>query len=176
MNATVPIESTPIFRWPVSMTRKIAAPPERVWDVIASLGNCAYCHPFCEKNPVERWPGAGARDAVHYYSGLVYERNFTGWFEGVGYDIEVGRKHGRTSSVSWRIRPEADAESSLTITIKSHAYQHLPRVLRWFPYHFYLRPMLKSYLSAVLKGFEYYVVTGQPVQRNQFGSHPFFSP
>lgn len=175
-DTTLPTEYAPTFRWPISVTRKISAPPEKVWDVISSRGNLAYCHPFCEKNPVEKWPGVGAHDSVHYYSGLVYVRDFTRWFEGVGYDIEVGRKNGRTSLVSWRVRPERDSESSLTITIKSHAYQQIPLVLRWFPHHFRLRPMLRSYLSAVLKGFEYYIVTGQPVQRNQFGSHSLFSP
>jgi hypothetical protein len=35
--------------------------------------------------------------------------------------------------------------------------------------------MIKSYLSSVLRGFEWYVTRGVPVSDNQFGSHRWFS-
>jgi hypothetical protein len=35
--------------------------------------------------------------------------------------------------------------------------------------------MLKKYLESVVRGFEWYVMRGEPVPRNQFGRHPWFS-
>jgi hypothetical protein len=35
--------------------------------------------------------------------------------------------------------------------------------------------MLKSYLSSVGRGFEWYVTRQEPVPNNQFGSHRWFS-
>jgi len=39
----------------------------------------------------------------------------------------------------------------------------------------YIRPMLKTYLSSVTRGFEWYVTSGEPVPRNHFGRHSWFS-
>lgn len=38
-----------------------------------------------------------------------------------------------------------------------------------------IQPALHSYLDAVLKGFEWFITTGKPVSKNQFGSHKWFS-
>jgi len=38
-----------------------------------------------------------------------------------------------------------------------------------------VRPMLSKYLSSVVRGFEWYVIRGEPVPGNQFGSHRWFS-
>ena len=139
----------PSFKWPVSATRHIEAPAEKIWAVISSPGNLAHCHPFCESNPVEKWPGKGSLDSVFYFSGWVYHRRFTRWIDGVGYDLQIGRKKGRQSQVSWRIHKKTDSAGDLTITV---------------------------YLISVVKGFDWYITTGQPVKRNQFGSHKWFSP
>jgi len=53
--------------------------------------------------------------------------------------------------------------------------QGLPVAIRWLPYLLRVRPLLKSYLSSVVRGYEWYVIRGEPVPRNQFGSHPWFS-
>jgi hypothetical protein len=169
-------KSNPSFKWPVAATRQIKAPPEKIWAVISSPGNLAHCHPFCENNPVEKWPGKGSLDSVYYYSGWVYHRLFTEWFDGVGYDLEIGRKKGRKSRVSWRIHKINDSEGELTITVFPQGLQQLSVFLRWLPHFAYLRPRLRSYLISVVKGFEWYITTGQPVKRNQFGAHKWFSP
>ena len=92
--------SAPSFRWPVAAERRLEAPASRVWEVISAPGNLETCHPFCARNPVHRWPGADSHDEIHYLSGRVFERRFRSWIEGVGYDLEVGRPGGRTSSVT----------------------------------------------------------------------------
>ena len=95
----------PAFKWPVAVAGSIAAPADKVWGAISLPGNLEVCHPFCAKNPVDVWPGETSRDEVHYLSGWIFERRFCRWIDGVGYDLEIGRRGGGMSFVSWRILP-----------------------------------------------------------------------
>ncbi len=165
----------PGFKWPVTAAQPIAASSEKVWKTISTPSYLELCHPFCEKNPVEVWPGEKSHDEVHYLSGWVFERRFCRWIEGIGYDLEIGRHGGRSSFVSWRISPVETQQCSLRITVYPHVLQNLPVALRWFPHNLRLRPLLESYLSSVTKGVEWYVTRDEPVPRNRFGDHPWFS-
>lgn len=168
-------QAKPAFRWPVAATQPVAAPAEKVWEVISRPGNLELCHPFCEKNPVKVWPGPESRDEVHYLSGWIYERHFRQWIEGVGYDLEIGRPGGAKSTVSWRISAIDPQNCILTITVYPYLLQNIPVVIRWLPHVLGLRPRLKSYLESVVRGFEWYVTRGDPVPRDQFGKHLWFS-
>ena len=163
------------FRWPVGVSRAIAAPASEVWRAISEPGNLERAHPFCAANPVMVWPGANSRDAVHYLSGWIYERRFLRWVEGVGYDLEIGAPGDPTSLVSWRIAPVGDDACTLGITVYPYLLQRVPVAVRWLPHLVVLRPMLKRYLTSVVRGFEWYVLRGRKVSRNQFGRHPWFS-
>jgi hypothetical protein len=165
----------PGFKWPVGVEHPIAASAEKVWEVISMPGNLEPCHPFCEKNPVEVWPGDEARDEIHYLSGWVLERRFSRWIDRVGYDLEIGRSGGRTSFVSWRIEHLNNERCTLNIAIYPHVLQNVPLAIRWLPHKVRIAPMLGSYLSSVVRGIEWYVIRGEPVPRNQFGTHPWFS-
>ncbi|MDH3336901.1 MAG: hypothetical protein OEM85_03640 [Gammaproteobacteria bacterium] len=138
-------------------------------------GNLEVCHPFCNMNPVHVWPGADSRDEVHYLSGWVYERRFQKWLEGKGYDLQIGRRGGGTSFVSWCISPIDAQNCTLAITVLPHTLQNIPALVRWLPYRLRLRPILEFYLSSVLKGFEWYIKRDEPGPRDQFGRHPWFS-
>mgnify|MGYP001815883664 CR=1 FL=1 len=163
------------FKWPVTVTRSIPAPASSVWAVISMPGNLELCHPFCERNPVVQWPGPESHDEVHYLSGWVYERRFRRWIDGVGYDLNIGRKGGGQSFVSWRITEIDDQNSSLRITVYPDVLQRVPVAVRWIPHFARLRPALQSYLDSVVRGFEWYVTRGFAVPRDQFGRHPWFS-
>jgi hypothetical protein len=163
------------FKWPVAVERVIAAPANEVWNIISRPGNLELCHPFCAENPVQFWSGAESRDEVHYLSGWVYERRFHRWIEGTGYDLEILRRDDALASVSWRISPIDESTCKLRITIFPYVLQKYPAVVRWLPHILRLRPMLSTYLKSVVKGFEWYVTRGEPVPRNQFGKHPWFS-
>ncbi len=165
----------PGSRWPLAVARPIAAPAAQVWAMISMPGNLEPCHPFCRENPVERWPGAGSRERVCYLNGLVLERRFRHWIDGVGDDLEAGRPGGRASLVSWRILKLGPGRSALQITIYPHLLQQVPVAVRWLPHLVRLRPMLATYLRSVLAGFEWCVIRGEPVPRNRFGRHPWFS-
>lgn len=163
------------FKWPVTVERAIAAPAQVVWDAISMPGNLELCHPFCASNPVRVWPGSDSVDEVHYLSGWVYERRFRRWIDGIGYDLDIGRPGGGTSSVSWRIDAIDEQRCSLRIMVNPHILQTIPVVIRWIPHALRLRPMLERYLQSVVRGFEWYVTRGEPVPRDAFGKHPWFS-
>ena len=165
----------PGYKWPVVIAQPIPAPARKVWTTISMPGNLEPCHPFCAKNPVEVWPGEESRDEVHYLSGWVFERRFCKWIEGIGYDLEIGRRGGGKSFVSWRILPGDNDDCTLKITVYPHVLQNVPVAIRWLPHVMRLGPMLRKYLLSVTRGFEWYVISGEPVPRNQFGSHPWFS-
>ncbi len=163
-------------RLAVAFRRRIAAPADAVWRAISTPGHLAQCHPFCESNPVARWPGVGSRDTIRYHGGRVLHRRFTGWIEGTGYDLLIGGDDGRTSRVTWRIRAVASGDSTLGITIEPHLLDLVPPAFRRILHALYVGPMLRRYLRSVVKGVEWNVLTGTPVTRNQFGAHRWFSP
>ena len=138
-------------------------------------GNLELCHPFCARNPVQSWPGEDSRDEIHYLSGWVYQRHFVQWLEGTGYDLEILDRGKMLASVSWRISTIDEQNASLRITIHPYALNRYPVVLRWLPHFLYLRPKLRGYLWSVVQGFEWYATRGEPVPRDQFGTHPWFS-
>jgi hypothetical protein len=165
----------PGYKWPVEVALPIAATKEKVWEAISIPGNLEQCHPYCAKNPVQAWPGVGAQDEVHYPNGLIFKRRFCLWIEGEGYDLNIGKPDGKTSFVSWRIKSVDKQKSILRIAVYPHVLQEVPAAIRWLPYHLYIIPMLRNYLSSVVRGFEWYIIRGESVPRNQFGSHPWFS-
>ncbi|MEE9466269.1 MAG: hypothetical protein V3W14_11945 [Candidatus Neomarinimicrobiota bacterium] len=163
------------FHWPVAVVQKIVAPANMVWETISKPGNLEDCHPFCKKNPVETWPGDTAIDQVHYLNGLVYERRFCRWIEGIGYDLNIGKPDGPTSFVSWRLQPADVRHTNLHIAVYPYFYQDRSIAMRLIPHFMYIRPRLRRYLESVTKGFEWFITRGEAVPRNQFGSHPWFS-
>lgn len=138
-------------------------------------GNLEPCHPFCASNPVEVWPGSGSKDEIRYLNGRVYQRQFRRWIEGTGYDLEVGARGGNKSYVTWRIYPVDGHNCTLRITVYPNVLQRISVVFRWIPHLLWLRPGLRKYLESVVTGFEWYVTRGEPVPRDKFGKHPWFS-
>ena len=155
---------------PITHVQSLPASGEEVWQLISRPGNLTDFHPFCQSNPVEKWPGVGSRDVIHYYSGLVLVREFEAWFEGTGYDLTAKADLGMQFKVYWRINPSDHHHSSLTLTIRQVHQQLSDKKLSQYA------RLLDKYLQQVGQGIEYYLRTGERVSRNQFGSHRFFSP
>ncbi len=163
------------FQWPVSVTRIIQASPEQIWSTISKPGYLEDCHPYCESNPVLTWHGVGSVDTVNYFSGWAFQRKFVNWIDGVGYDLLIGQSGGRKSYVSWRISAAPEDCGTLGITVYPHVLQNIPGAIRWIPHIVYLQPALSRYLEAVVKGVEWFLISGKPVKKNQFGFHAWFS-
>ncbi len=153
----------------------VAASSADVWAAISPPGNLTNIHPFCERNHVDVWDGSRSRDHVRYYSGVHYQRKFLTWIEGVGYDLMLGPPLARTALVRWRIA-EADADSQFTIKVVALLRDDVPLDQREHYAEHMIRRPLPSYLESVVRGAAYFAETGRPVAKNQFGSHPIYSP
>ncbi len=160
---------------PSSNSIVIKTDSQRVWNVISKQENLKLCHPFCASNPVEKWAGDESIDYVNYYNGVTYQRIFTNWIDGRGYDLLIGRKNGEKSKVIWRINQLDNKSCELKITIYPHDIIKYSNIIKSLINSLYVRPMLRKYLSSVLKGFQFYIIQGKPVQENQFGTHKWFS-
>lgn len=158
-----------------AVTHRFKVAAERVWEVMATAGALERYHPLCTDNPVAEWPGVGAQDAIHYLSGVVLHRRFTAWEEGRGYELEIGSDRWPTSYVRWELVAKGPEESELTISILANAFINYPSIVRWALHRWYLRPLLRRYLRAVLRGLDHYVTTGCEVTPNQFGRVALFS-
>ena len=99
---------------------------------------------------------------------------FTNWDEGKGYTLQIGGRKGKKSKVIWEISSEEN-NTFLSITIYPHFLANAPRFLSFLPYKLLLRPKLTSYLNSVLGGINYYLIEKEPVPKNHFGTHKWFS-
>jgi hypothetical protein len=158
-----------------SVEKEIAAPAQKVWDIITVPGGLSLFHPFIQKNSSESWNDVGSKDHVTYYSGIEYDREVVQWIEGTAYDLKVYEKGKHKITVSFRIIPIDDQTCKLINTVKVDFIKKLPFPIRWALLKFKIKPLFTSYLCHVHKGLAYYAETGNQVKRNQFGSHPVFS-
>ena len=155
---------------------KITVAASDVWAVISEPGNLTNVHPFCATNEVERWPGPGGRDHVHYYSGVHYQRDVLEWREGTGYDLIVGPPHGKTAVATWWIDPNSATSCNFGINVTSYVRSDVHREAREEYEETVIRSAIPPYLRGVVQGVAHYAQTGDPVKRNQFGAHDIYSP
>ena len=160
---------------PVGGRRLIEAAAHELWHAITQPGHLVQCHPFCQDNEVQQWPGVGASDTITYYSGVHYQRDFVGWLENVGYDIEVGPPPRKTARVVWRITPLDDTHSELRIEVTPYLKSAWTASRKQAYQQRYFGHVIAHYLDSVVRGVDYFVTTGQSVQKDQFGSHPLYS-
>ena len=161
---------------PIEAAVNIAASGASVWAAISEAGSLTNIHPFCEVNDVERWPGLGSRDHVHYYSGLHYQRDVVGWREGSGYDFAVGPKSGKIAVASWWIEPTTPDSCRFGIEVTSFLRTDIsPEVSARYEDKV-IKAAIPPYLDAVVRGVAHYSEPGAPVERNQFGAHEIYSP
>ena len=155
----------------VSASNKFNFPKNKVLEIIREPGHLKNFHPFCLSNEAINWPGEGSSDKLVYLNGVTYIRNFYNWSDN-GFDLNIGGSK-RKSTVNWIVEGD-DKKSSLTVIIHPHLlYKY--SITRWFVWNFFAKYMVQSYINHVMKGFTYYINTGNTVQKNQFGKHHWFS-
>ncbi|MHA1940719.1 MAG: hypothetical protein ACW97P_03210 [Candidatus Hodarchaeales archaeon] len=167
-----------VFDYTVSVSCTLDVDKEEIWVKISSPGIVHHYHPFCKENPVDIWNEEEHKDKIVYENGRVYQREFKKWHDEVGYDLIIIYNERILADVIWRINEVENGLHELRITLKHRLNGILPNVpkfLRWIPYYSFIHWQMKSYLDHVLKGFQYYIMTGDHVKRNQFGSHHFYS-
>ncbi len=167
-----------MFNYKILVSYRLKIDQEKIWEKISKPGIVNHYHPFCKENRVVVWDGKNSVDEIIYENDLEYRREFKSWFDGVGYDLMIVYKQRILADVIWRIIKIDNEEHELQITLKPQLSGILPRVprfLRWIPYYGFIFWQMRSYLDHVLKGFEYYITTGDHVKPNQFGKHRFYS-
>jgi Polyketide cyclase / dehydrase and lipid transport len=164
------------FGQSVSGSRCINAPVTRVWDVLSAPGQLSKYHPYCESNRVMGWPGVGSRDGVRYYSGLYFERDFVGWREGRGYDVQVGPPPRKSCLVTWDVGTKDADSCEIIIVVRPILESRLDDDIkrRFVTAHFGNGILI--YLEDLLRGLDQFVTTGREVRRKQYGPHPIYAP
>ena len=71
--------------------------------------------------------------------------------------------------------PTDEKNCVLRITVTPQTLRNVPFLFRWFAFRLRIRPILSAYLMSVVRGVEWYVVMGERVTWDQFGTHPWFS-
>jgi len=158
---------------PVSNSIDLDFDKQTVWKIISKPGNLNYVHPFCRSNTVVSWDKDKHEDILEYLNGVTLHRKFYKWDEGKGYELNIGRENGKKSKVIWKIT--GDKKTKLKITVYPHVFSNRQRIIYFIIHTLFIRPGLKKYLRSVLKGYKWYLENKQPVPRNQFGKHKWFS-
>ena len=160
----------------ITAESEIAAPAETVWAQIALPGGVVRWHPFVKKNRAESWEGVRSRDNVTYYSGCSFDREVVTWHEGVGYDLKLTENGKNEALAEYRITPISENRCVFRVVVHATFIRKLPFPIRWTLLKFKIKPLFTQYLALSMPGFVYCAETGKQVTRNQFGSHPIFSP
>ena len=148
---------------------------EQVFDVFEKPGHLTLFHPFCRENYGTQWNEENHQDVLIYLNGLKFVRNFISWQRPLGFDLLIGEPGQRQSLVGWRLKPIGEGSSRLTITVYPHLLRGLSPFLSFPVQQLWLRPKLEEYLSSVVAGLQFHLVTDKSTPRNAFGSHPWFS-
>ena len=106
-------------------------------------------------------------------NGVILHRKFYKWDEGKGYELNIGRENGRKSKVIWEIT--GVKKSKLKITVYPHVFSNRNKIIYFIIHTLVINPGLKKYLNSVLRGYKWYLEKKQPVPRNHFGKHKWFS-
>ena len=146
-------------------------PKKVIEDAIKKPGCLEDFHPFCLSNKTLSWPGNNSEDELIYLNGVRYKRRFFNLNED-GYDLEVGGSK-RKSIVNWIINGDNN-NSSLIIRINPDLL-FKNRLIKWLAWNLYIKFMIQSYVNHVVRGFKFFVETGDKVRSNQFGKHSWFS-
>ena len=155
----------------VEATANFNKPKKVIGDAIKKPGCLEDFHPFCLSNKTLSWPGNNSEDELIYLNGVRYKRRFFNWNED-GYDLEVGGSK-RKSIVNWIINGDNN-NSSLIIRINPDLL-FKNRLIKWLAWNLYIKFMIQSYVNHVVRGFKFFIETGDKVRSNQFGKHCWFS-
>ena len=163
-------------KFQISNVIQIQASQKKIWEIITEPGHLKNFHPFCEKHKRVKWEGIGDRDAPQLYSGKITYRKIIKWEKEKGFQIEMDNGDGNITYVEFYLVEVLGPSIRFGIDIKTDSYRKIPRFMwNWFARK-KLIPSYEIYLYSILNGLKYFAETGIPVKRNQFGSHPKFSP
>ena len=160
---------------PIRVNQTFDLTTDALWELVSAPGNLNDAHPFCKTNEALTWDGNKHVDRLVYLNGRTYVRRFQTWNPGKGYTLLIGAENGPQSFVEWTIKPLETGGSTLSITVHPYLLANWPKLLAFPLYRLWIVPRMRRYLRSVLGGFAHVATTGEPVPRNRFGRHPWFS-
>ena len=158
-----------------SASVSLPASAAHVFSVLERPGHLEPFHPFCRENTALVWDEFERRDRIVYLNGKILDRQFVQWTPDQGFELLIGDSIDERSLVTWTLRDNSSASSTITIRVRPYIYAGKPRVTNATLHALWIRPRLNAYLSSVVNGLHQYLETGEQVARNAWGSHPWFS-
>ena len=155
----------------VEASAKFNKPKKVIEDAIKKPGCLEDFHPFCHSNKALLWPGNNSEDELIYLNGIRYKRKFFNWTEN-GYDLEIGGSK-RKAIVNWIIKGNNNVSSLLVRINPDLPFKN--RFIKWLVWNLYIKLSIQKYINHVVKGFKFFIETGNKVHSNQFGKHSWFS-
>src|SRR5699024_3726525 len=167
----------PLRNWSqIERTVRVGRPVQDLWGVFTTRGHFKMFHPYCKAHEKKQLSGIGDRDRATFYNGKTMRRVVIEWDEGHSYTIKMDNDDGIDTRVRFCMESQGKSRATCSVRISTDAYRKIPRPIWGLYARFLLFPTFKKYLSSLLSGLDYFLRTGKPVKKNQFGRHWKFSP
>jgi len=142
------------------------APVERIWEVIANYGDIHLYHPKVKSAPIltDNDKGVGAKRRCEFYDKSSVVEEVTDWNEGSSISVVLSEMTSmplKRADATIQVEP-LDSKTSLLSIDMNFAVKWGP--FGWIMGKMMIKPMMKKMFTNVLKGLEYYAVTGKAVE------------
>ncbi|MGR3316865.1 MAG: SRPBCC family protein [Candidatus Anammoxibacter sp.] len=142
------------------------APVDRVWEVISNYGDVHLYHPMVKSAPIlsANDKGVGAKRRCEFYDKSSLVEEVTNWDEGRSISFvlsEMSSMPLKKANATIKVEP-VDSKTSLVSINMNFVVKWGP--LGWMMGKLMMKPMMKKMFTNVLKGLEYYAVTGKAVE------------
>lgn len=142
------------------------APVNRVWDIISNYGDVYLYHPKVKSAPIlsNNDKGIGAKRRCVFYDKSSVVEEVTNWNEGRSISVVLSEMTSMPlKRANATIQVEAVDSETSTLSIDMN-FDVKWGPLGWVMGKLMIRPMMKKMFTNVLKGLEYYAVTGKSVE------------
>ena len=151
----------------VSVTKKVNAPAERVWEIISDFGNPQVYHPLVKDADLlsVKDRGLGAKRRCNLYNSTSAVEEITRWVEGREFTAAAteGPMPFNNVEAGMRVIPLGTSSSEVTIAMSYVPKWGLAgRLLNALM----MRMAVRKMLTKVLTGLEHHVTTGELVGKN----------
>ena len=138
---------------------------DRVWEVISNYGDVHLYHPKVKSAPIlsQNAKGLGAKRRCEFYDKSSIVEEVTNWDEGRSISVvltEMSSMPLKKADATIKVEP-VDSKTSLVSIDMNFAVKWGP--IGWMMGKLMMKPMIKKMFTNVLKGLEYYAVTGNSV-------------
>ena len=155
---------------------KINCPQQKLWDLLRTPEHLKLTHPYCKDHIAEKWGVVGAKDTLVFNNGNTVIREVIHMDDHFFIlSLTQMEKKDNDIKVKFEAHQLINDQSELYMTVSIDSYRKIPRPIWWLYAKFIVVPSYDLYIRAVIKGYKYYLETGETVRKNQFGYHKGYS-